>query len=84
MIVNILNLALNPVIGLAAAIFIAYFGLDSGTGLFAALPAAITEVFSRNEWVQFVALVVVLAALVAKVLVMKELKRRRTAGSREA
>jgi hypothetical protein len=75
---KILNLALNGIVGLGAAIFVAYFGLRHGTGLFTSLPANIAEIFTKHEGLQFVALGMVVAALIAKVFVVKALKREKT------
>lgn len=76
---KLLNLALNGVVALGAAVFLAYFGVRNGTGLFTSLPATIAEIFTKHEGLQFVALGLVVAALIAKAFVMKALKRQRTA-----
>lgn len=81
---KLLNLALNGITALAVAIFVAYFGLRSGTGLFTRLPDTITEIFTRHEGLQFVALAVVVAALIAKAFVVNALKRQRTENSRDS
>jgi hypothetical protein len=74
---RILNLALNGLVGLGAAIFVAYFGLRSGTGLFTSLPTSIAEIFTRHEGLQFAALALVVTALIVKVPVMRAIKRRK-------
>ena len=73
---KIINLALNGVVALSGAIFVAYFGLRNNKGLFASLPDSITQIFIENEGLQFVALAMVVLALVAKIPVMRQLKRR--------
>ncbi|TFD92086.1 hypothetical protein E3T61_07180 [Cryobacterium lactosi] len=73
---KLLNLALNGVTALSGTIFIAYFGLRNNNGVLASLPDNISEIFIQNEGIQFVALAMVVAALAAKVPVMRVLKRK--------
>jgi hypothetical protein len=73
---KLLNLALNGIVGLSAAILIAYFGLRSNEGLFTSLPDNLSGIFIQNPGLQFMALAIIVAALVAKVPVVKALKRQ--------
>lgn len=73
---KILNYALTGLTALGVAVFAAYFGLEHGVGLLTTLPDSITQIFTRNEGLQFVALGLVVVALLAKVFVVRALKRQ--------
>jgi len=75
---KLLNLALTGITALSATIFIAYFGLRNNMGMLASLPDNLSEVFVKNDGLQFAALAVVVLALVAKVPVMRAVKRAET------
>lgn len=75
---KILDLTLNAIFALAAALFMAYFAFRSGKGLFTVLPDGIAELFTSHKGLQYVALGIGVMALVAKVPVLKALKRQRT------
>lgn len=77
MIMRIIDLALNAAIILGATIVLAYVGYHYWDfGLFVTLPEPISGFFVRNGALQYVALGLVIAALIAKVPVGRELKRR--------
>lgn len=74
---KILDLALNAVILLSAILFLAYLGLQFFQfGLFMVLPDPIVGFFTDNGWLQFVALGVAIAAMIAKAVVGRSLKRQ--------
>lgn len=72
-----LDILLNVVTIIAVAVVIAYFGLQFDTGLFTVLPEGITGFFLQHRALQWVALVVLVLALLAKVPVGRSIKRRR-------
>jgi hypothetical protein len=72
-----LSLLLNGFVALGAATCIAYFGLRHGTGLFTVIPDDIAAFFAHNDWIQWVALVLVLAALAAKLPIIAAERRRK-------
>lgn len=74
---RILDLALNAIIILSATVFLAYIGLHYFQfGLFMILPADIVAVFTDNGPLQYVALGLAIAAMIAKVPVGRMIKRR--------
>lgn len=79
MLMKILDLALNAIVSLGVTVFMAYFASRNGKGLFTVLPDGIAELFTRHGSLQYVALGIAVTALIAKVPVVRELKRKRTA-----
>jgi hypothetical protein len=74
---KILDLALNAVIILSATVFLAYIGLIYfDFGLFKTLPDRIVGLFTQNGALQYVALGLLIAALVAKASVGRAIKRQ--------
>lgn len=74
---KILDLALNAVIILSATVFLAYIGLIYfDFGLFKTLPDGIVGLFTQNGALQYVALGLFIAALVAKASVGRAIKRQ--------
>ncbi|MFC4015741.1 hypothetical protein ACFOY2_51615 [Nonomuraea purpurea] len=74
---KILDLVLNAVIVLSVTVFLAYIGLYYfDFGLFTTLPENITGFFTRNGALQYVALGLLIAALIAKPFVGRAIKRR--------
>lgn len=74
---KILALTLNAAIILFATIFLAYVGLYYfDFGLFVTLPESITSIFTSAPALQYVALVLAIAAGIAKVPVGRALKRQ--------
>lgn len=73
---KLLDVVLNLVTILAVAVVLAYFGLHFDTGLFTVLPEGITTFFLQHQALQYVALVVLVVALVAKAPVGRAIKRR--------
>lgn len=72
-----LDLALNTIIILSATVFLAYIGLYYfDFGLFMVLPEGITGIFTRNGALQYVALGLLVAALIAKSPVGRAIKRQ--------
>ncbi|TFD87008.1 hypothetical protein E3T61_14165 [Cryobacterium lactosi] len=72
-----LDLVLNAVIVLPAALFLAYIGYYYfDFGLFMMLPNGITEFFLGIPAIQYVALAVALAAIVAKIALRGSIKRQ--------
>ena len=79
---KILDLALNAVIVLSATVFLAYIGLHYFEfGLFTSLPESITGIFTRHGALQYVALGLLVGALIAKAPVGRAI-RRKGAGKR--
>jgi hypothetical protein len=75
---KILDLALNALILASATIFLAYIGLYYfDYGIFTSLPEGIVEFFARNGALQYVALALLAAALIAKVPVGRALERQK-------
>ena len=72
-----LDLALNVLTIVAVTVVLAYFGLQFDTGLFTVLPEGITGFFLQHRPLQWVALVVLVLALLAKAPVGRAIKRRR-------
>ncbi|WP_223623501.1 hypothetical protein [Microbacterium sp. EST19A] len=73
---KIFDLALNAIIVLSATVFLAYIGLYYfDFGLFITLPESISGIFLRNGALQYVALGLLVAALIAKPLVGRAIKR---------
>ncbi|WP_168197210.1 hypothetical protein [Agromyces laixinhei] len=73
---KILDLTLNAVIALTAAVFLAYIGLFYWDyGIFVTLPAEITDFFVRNGFLQYVMLALFLAAMIAKIPVGRAIKQ---------
>ncbi|ANY09601.1 hypothetical protein [Pseudonocardia sp. HH130630-07] len=72
-----LDIVLNLVTIVAVTVVIAYFGLQFDTGLFTILPAGITGFFLARPALQWVALTVLVLALLAKAPVGRALRRRR-------
>lgn len=71
------DLALNAIIVLSASIFLAYIGLYYfDFGLFLTLPESIAGIFTRNGALQYVALGLLVAALIAKAPVGRAIKRQ--------
>lgn len=74
---KILDLALNAIIVLSVTVFLAYAGLYCfDFGLFMTLPESIVGFFIRNRALQYVALGLLMAALIAKVPVGRAITRR--------
>ena len=74
---KLLDLALNAAILLSATIFLAYVGLYYfDFGLFKTLPPSITGFFLSVEALQYVALGLLIAALIAKVPLRQVIKRQ--------
>jgi hypothetical protein len=74
---KILDLALSATIVLGATVFLAYVGLFYfDFGLFKTLPANIVEMFVRNGVLQYVALGLAVAAMIAKRPVGQAIKRQ--------
>ncbi|MBP2367521.1 hypothetical protein [Pseudonocardia parietis] len=71
-----LDVVLNLVTILAVAVVLAYVGLHFDTGLFTVLPEAITSFFLQYPSLLYVALVVLVVALVAKAPVGRAIKRQ--------
>lgn len=71
-----LDVVLNLVTILAVAVVLAYVGLYFDTGLFTVLPEAITSFFLQYPSLLYVALVVLVVALVAKAPVGRAIKRQ--------
>lgn len=75
---KIIDMALNSIAAFGVTIFMAYFSVRNGKGLFTVLPDGLAEFFTGHGSLQYVALGVAVLALIAKVPVVRELKRRRT------
>ena len=74
---KILDLALSATIVVSATVFLAYVGFFYfDFGLFKTLPATITEMFLRNGALQYVALGLAIAAMIAKRPVGRAIKRQ--------
>ncbi|MDX2399440.1 hypothetical protein [Microbacterium algeriense] len=71
-----LDLVLNAVILLSATVFFAYLGLLYDFGLFTTLPGWITRPFLALPVLQYVALAVVIGAMLAKIPVRKAIRRK--------
>lgn len=69
-----LDVILNLVTIVAVTVVLAYFGLHFDTGLFTILPEGITTFFLQNQPLQYVALGVLVVALLAKAPVGKAIK----------
>lgn len=73
---KIVDLLLNAVIVLSATVFLAYIGLYYfDFGLFITLPESISGVFTRHAALQYVALALLVAALIAKAPVGRAITR---------
>lgn len=70
------DLFLNATVAFSAAVFLAYLGLLWDFGLFTTLPAGITGFFLDRPVLQYVALALVVGALVAKAPVRKAIKQQ--------
>lgn len=80
---KIIDLALNGLIALSATVFLAYIGLYYWDfGLFTTLPDGIVSFFTTNSALQYVALGLLVVALVAKAPVRHAIKREE-AGQRQ-
>lgn len=75
---KILDLTLNAITALGVTVFMAYFAVRNGEGLFTVLPDGFAELFTRHGGLQYVALGIAVMALIATVPVLRELKRQRT------
>jgi hypothetical protein len=75
---KILDMTLNAMTALGMTVFVAYFAVRKDEGLFTVLPDGPAEFFTRHGILQYVALGIAVLALIAKVPVVWELKRRRT------
>ncbi|WP_308798698.1 hypothetical protein [Agromyces silvae] len=76
---KLFDLALNAIIILSATVFLAYIGLYYfDFGLFTVLPEGVTGFFTSNGALQYVALVLLVAALVAKVPTGRAITRQKT------
>lgn len=74
---KLFDLALNAIIVLSATVFLAYIGLYSfDFGLFMTLPEGVTGFFTRNGALQYVALGLLVAAMIAKAPVGRAIRRR--------
>lgn len=74
---KILDIALNATIALSATVFLAYVGYYYyDFGLFTTLPATVSEMFLANGALQYVALGLGVAAVVAKRPVGRAIKRQ--------
>jgi hypothetical protein len=74
---KILDLTLNSIIALSAAVFLAYIGLDHyDYGLFTTLPDEVTGFFLRNDVLQYVALGLLATAMIAKAPAGRARKRQ--------
>ncbi|WP_439592999.1 hypothetical protein [Microbacterium sp.] len=72
-----LNLALNAVILLSSMLFLAYVGYYYfDFGLLKTLPSGVTELFLRAGALQYVALGLLIAAAVGKILVNRAAKKQ--------
>lgn len=72
-----LDVALNAVIVLSVTVFLAYIGLHHyDYGLFTTLPRDIVGFFTGNAFLQYVALVLLIAALIAKIPTGRAITRR--------
>lgn len=75
-----LNLILNMVILVSAMLFLAYVGYYYfDFGLFKTLPSGIAEFFLGAGALQYVALALLLAAAVAKILISRDAKKKQDA-----
>lgn len=73
---KILDLALNAAIILSGTVFLAYVGLHYfDFGLFVSLPETVTGLFTGAPVLQYVALVIAIGALIAKVPVGRAITR---------
>lgn len=74
---KLLDLSLNAILILSATVFLAYVGLYYfDFGLFTTLPRNITEVFTGNGFLQYVALGIFGAAVAGKTAVGRAIKRQ--------
>ena len=72
-----LDVLLNVVIVLAITVFSSYAAFSYyGIGLLASLPGGVTGFFLDNGAIQYVALVILVAAVVGKIAVGRALRRR--------
>jgi hypothetical protein len=74
---KLLGLVLNGLVSLGAATCIAYYGLRHGTGLFTVVPDDVAAFFAHNDWLQWAALVLIVAALAAKLPIIAAERRRK-------
>lgn len=74
---KLLDMLLTGVTVVSVTVVIAYFGLLYDTGLFTVLPASITGFFLQNRFLQWVALVALIGALVGKTVTGRVLKQHR-------
>jgi hypothetical protein len=73
---KLLDLALTGLLVLSVTVFLAYLGLRFDAGLFTTLPDGITGFFLALPALEFVALGSTVAALTAKLIVGRKLKRQ--------
>jgi Mg2+/citrate symporter len=74
---KLLDMILTGVTVVSVTVVIAYFGLLYDTGLFTVLPESITGFFLQNRFLQWVALVALIGALVGKTVTGRVLKHHR-------
>lgn len=72
-----IDLTLNAIISLGVTIFVAYFAVRDGKGLFTVLPDGLADLFTRHPDMQYVALGIAVMGLIIKVPVVREVKRQR-------
>ncbi len=73
-----LDLVLNAAIVLSATVFFAYLGLLYDFGLFTTLPAGIVGFFVGRPVLQWIALLVAVGALIAKMPVRRAIRDQRS------
>ncbi len=72
-----IDLTLNAVIAVTVTVFLAYLGFHFWDfGIFTTLPAGITGFFLDNAALQYIALGMLVAAMIAKVPVGRRIKKR--------
>lgn len=77
---KILDLTLNAVIALSAALFLAYVGLQLwDAGVFVTLPEEISAFFLRNGALQWVSLALLIAAMIGKIPVGRAIAQQQRA-----
>lgn len=79
---KLIDLTLTALTVVSVTVVIAYFGLRYDTGLFTVLPESVTGFFLQNGSLQWVALIVLVGALVGKTVVGRILKQRRAQPTR--
>ncbi|MEJ8280901.1 hypothetical protein [Pseudonocardia spirodelae] len=78
---KLLDMSLTGVTVVSVTVVIAYFGLLHDTGLFTVLPEPVTGFFLQNRFLQWVALVVLIGALVGRTVIgrfAEQHRRQRT------